>query len=78
MPQNWKIMDKYSRPKKCRKMDIYISKISGKDGHYMLSIFFNFYGQLYKSIGKSSFLETFKKCRTTFFIFQKIWHNIDR
>lgn len=42
-------------------MDIYIPKISEKDGHYMLSIFFGFYGQLYKSIDKSIFLETFKK-----------------
>ena len=59
-------------------MDIYISKKSEKDGHHMLSIFFIFYGQLYKSIGKSSFLEIFKKRHTTFFIFQKIWHNIGR
>lgn len=61
MPKNRKKMDNYSSQKKCRKMDIYIPKISEKDGHYMLSIFFGFYGQLYKSIDKSIFLETFKK-----------------
>lgn len=59
-------------------MDIYISEISEKDGHYMLSIFFGFYGQLYKSIDKSSFLETFENATLTFFIFQKIWHNMGR
>ena len=54
-------MDNYSCPKKCRKMDIYISKISEKDGQHIMSIFFGFYEKLYKTIDKSSFLETFKK-----------------
>ena len=59
-------------------MDIYISDFFQKDGQHIMSIFFRFYGQLHKSIDKSSFLGTFKKCNITFFIFQKIWHNIGR